>query len=203
MLTSNILKATGKFLLTSTLAAALVLTGLHQMFWRHIPLSTPAEYVYRIDGMMGSCSGVMVAPQRMLTAAHCLNLMDLKVDGKDALVLKQNSYNDLALLQVALDCPCVPLSETQFTDVTVVGFPMGLVKLIVDGTYISVLQSDNPMVLEYNGFAVYRANIEGGFSGGGVFQFKDGKWYLVGIVSAGSKTMMITPTVDMIKKILR
>ena len=195
------MKFLGLVSITSVLASAVVLTAIHQLVWRYQPLNEPTEFVYKVYGMMGSCSGVMIAPQRMLTAAHCANLMDLTVNGKPAKTLKIEPSKDLLLLEVALDCPCVPVADTEGTNVTAVGYPLGLVK----ATAVGILRgyTFDPILPEFYEFAVYQSSVEGGFSGGGVFTFRDGRWELVGIVSAGSKTLMLAPTLKMVKEFLK
>ena len=132
---------------------------------------------------MGNGSGVMIAPGRMLTAAHVAAIDEqypLLLDGKRVKVLKIDEPLDLALLEVEADCPCVPLASAmpdRDTLVAVVGFPVyreGVPQFLTEGRIMGK-DSTRPRITS----AVLAAP---GNSGGGLFVFNDDKWELVGIV---------------------
>jgi S1-C subfamily serine protease len=135
------------------------------------------------------CSGVMVAPLRLLTANHCLG-----EDGKDVLeatpqrlhtkVLRQDKVNDLVLLEVALNCPCVPVAGSPPAldqQVVAIGFPINAVvgmQIATEGRY----QGIGPVRgIEGGARLRFTAPIAPGNSGGGVFAKASGEWRLVGI----------------------
>src|SRR3990167_10317002 len=67
-----------------------------------------------IDGV-GNGSGVMIAPNRMLTAGHVAaqdsDFSPLMLGTKRVNILRVNQELDLALLEVDNGCPCVPLGR--------------------------------------------------------------------------------------------
>lgn len=136
------------------------------------------------------CSGVMVAPGYMLTAAHCAEVADILVgaDRIPAGVLKMDKDNDLALMHVERDCPCVPVAAAApeiDEEVFVVGFPQNdpvAVQVLTEGR----VQGEAGSVLSPRGRAMrITAPIWYGNSGGGVYARRLwGKFQLVGISSA-------------------
>lgn len=120
------------------------------------------------------CSGVMVAPGVLLTAAHCFSPSDTPLDE----VIKMDKDVDLMLVKAPqLDCPCAPIAKTSAVDdiVHAVGFPlMSGVQVLTSGR----IQS---LTLEKPGFMMISAPVIFGNSGGGIFN-SDGE--LVGIASS-------------------
>ena len=134
---------------------------------------------------MGNGSGVMIAPGRMLTAAHVAAIdaqYPLLLNDKRVKVLKIDEDLDIALLEVEADCPCVPLVSNvpdQDTPIAVVGFPVyrpGVPQFLTEGRIMGK-DSTRPRITS----AVLAAP---GNSGGGLFVFNNNlrQWELVGIV---------------------
>lgn len=139
------------------------------------------------DGAM--CSGVMIAPNLMLTAAHCLGAGQLFVAGSPARLIQKNDDTDAALLSVKAGCPCVEVADedAQIDEpVIAVGFPMNNVvhqQVVTEGL------SQGETLLQGQRRLVMTSQVAPGNSGGGVFalrgNYKGGqRWELVGIVSA-------------------
>lgn len=91
----------------------------------------PRTTVYALEGDEVTGSGVMIAPGKMLTAAH-VTLADktLKVwfNGKQIpmKVIKQNEDLDLALIKVDIPCPCATIAAhdpVQDQEVIAIGYP--------------------------------------------------------------------------------
>lgn len=87
------------------------------------------DAVYAVETTNGYGSGVLIAPELILTAAHVVqNANGLNIAGKAAVVLKNDPKFDLALVSVpGLTCPCIPLaSETPRVDtpIIVIGYPL-------------------------------------------------------------------------------
>jgi S1-C subfamily serine protease len=128
----------------------------------------------------GNGSGVMVAPFLMLTAAHVVG------DGKNitvgpkqypAKLVHKDEKNDIALLHVAIVCPCAPfaLPPKQDDTVLVVGFPVNHnigIQIATEGRIQGL--KENRLQLS--------AQAVGGNSGGGVFVMQGGEWRLAGIL---------------------
>lgn len=179
---SDLMGSFFKVTVTALVATALIFTGLHQFIWRNQPYTySPIRMAtYEVRGAYGACSGVLIAPKQMLTAAHCLQMGDLFVKGVKAVVVKFNPVTDVALLFVEVDCPCVPVGDTPAldTNLVAVGYPLGIgVQYLSKGTS----QGDVP---EYSHYMAMTVPLMFGNSGGGVFQFQNGKWKVVGVASA-------------------
>lgn len=58
----------------------------------------------------GECTGIVLAPNRVLTAAHCMGEA-MQADGQTAIVLKSDVFYDLAWLNVVTIRPVMPLAE--------------------------------------------------------------------------------------------
>ena len=136
--------------------------------------------VHLVNVRGGNGSGVMVAPFLMLTAAHVVG------DGKDitvgpkaypAKLVHKDEKNDIALLHVAIVCPCAPfaLPPKQDDTVLVVGFPVNHnigIQIATEGRIQGL--KENRLQLS--------AQAVGGNSGGGVFVMQGGEWRLAGIL---------------------
>lgn len=143
------------------------------------------------EGEGSVCSGVSVAPNRVLTAFHCTGdpkkqseeyPVKITVEGKPAKVIRIDEEHDLSLLEVAIDCPCAPLgSESPDLDVQViaVGWPMGIAEVVTEGRSQGFIESDKPG----KPFLLSTTSIVFGNSGGGLFTFNwlSLRWELVGI----------------------
>ena len=137
---------------------------------------------------MGNGSGVMIAPRRMLTAAHVARIDNdnapLLLNGKRVKILKMDEELDLALLEVEEDCPCVPVGkELPKPDsiAYIVGFPVyreGMPQFVTEGK-IQGFWPETRRIL---------TNILAapGNSGGGLFVYNNGTWELSGILVAVS-----------------
>ena len=150
--------------------------------------STPRLATHLIYNSSGNASGVMIAPGRMLTAKHVAVIHSdanpLYVRGKPVKrVIATSKEADLALLEVDLDCPCVPVGNLpdDDSDVLVVGFPVqdqAQMQVLTEGK----VSGYNPM----QNVLLTSAPAAPGNSGGGLFQRQYGKWKLVGILSSVS-----------------
>lgn len=132
---------------------------------------------------LGNGSGVMIAPRRMLTAAHVAAIdsqYPLLLNGKRIKVLKIDEDLDIALLEVEEDCPCVPLVSkmpAQDSQIAVVGFPVyreGVPQFLTEGRVMGK-DTTRPRITS----AVLAAP---GNSGGGLFIYNNDQWELAGIV---------------------
>ena len=143
-----------------------------------------------IDGL-GNGSGVMIAPNRMITANHVAerdsDLTPLMLGVARVKVLKTDPVNDLALLEVQANCPCVSIGNIPRVDtpVALVGFPSNntlQTQIVTLGTYQGITTIGNKVVATAPGSP--------GNSGGGLFYNKDGKWYLFGVLIEGAGTVI-------------
>lgn len=163
---------------TLTLAYGLFQTG-------RLSYDAPRSTVHRIfDASMGDDSnsggsGVMIAPRLMLTAAHvakdrALLVGDARVPAK---LLRIDEEKDLALLLVALDCPCAQLASagpTVDTRMVAIGYPMS-------GAVEAQILTEGLFQGTTGAYSVLTAPIAPGNSGGGVFSWGGVTWVLNGI----------------------
>ncbi len=130
-----------------------------------IPWEGPVQYV---------CSGEVIAPNRVLTAAHCVGTM-MQVDGVASTLIAKDDTWDLALLSVKTSKPALPLRDedvVRFEPLTAIGYAEGW-------NYLTVL-SEKPFAINIQpitempvGIFVQGGYIEG-MSGGPVVD-KDGR----------------------------
>lgn len=135
---------------------------------------------------LGHCSGTVIAPQYILTAAHCLptDSTILKVDGFVVKPVKVDRARDLMLVKgKEINCPCIPIGiqPKQGQKVYTVGFPVGIGPLVTEGLTQGV-QADVPEY-EYIGMQIVSTPATFGNSGGGTFIRAHGHWFLIGVVS--------------------
>jgi S1-C subfamily serine protease len=132
---------------------------------------------------LGNGSGVMIAPGRMLTAAHVAKINEqvpLLLNGKPIKVLKIDEDIDIALLEVDEACPCVSLTDKlpAVDQVAyIVGFPLHseeMPQYLTEGRIQGTTTKYNRTLTSVPAAP--------GNSGGGLFVYEDGKWKLAGIL---------------------
>lgn len=129
-----------------------------------------------------SCSAFQIAPNRVLTAAHCVGEKMLG-DGHGIRVLKVDKYYDLALLQSegkpSLEFRDKPVSR--FEKLTAIGYAFGWTKLSTLNVTVLIenyaVQADAPVGIIVQGGYI------GGMSGGPVV---DDAGAVVSVVQRGS-----------------
>lgn len=154
--------------------------------------------VYISVGTSGSCSGAVVAKNRVLTAAHCFPPFPgdkLIINGLTAKVLKRDVNVDLMLLEVETPDSGVPVANktpAYDTRAYTVGFPLGDQvgqRVVTDGRIMSKYPMSKPYDL--TSYMLVTAPIIYGNSGGGVYAFVEGGWRLVGVVSGMQGTAIM------------
>lgn len=141
----------------------------------------PRQAVHLVEVPGGNGSGVMIDKFLMLTAAHVIgdgNNVTVGPKKYPAKLILKDEKLDIALLHVAIDCPCTPLADIPAMDdkVVVIGFPVNQhvgMQVMTEGRVQGILE--NRMQLA--------ASVAGGNSGGGVFVVQHGEWKLAGIIS--------------------
>lgn len=175
-----------------------------------------------VDPMWGTpiehrtfCSGVAIKPDLILTAAHCdvsneVPGSKVTINGKSVSIVKKDVDKDLMLLFVpTLNSPTVPIGlyePLQDSPVVVVGYPLGLTQYVTEGRVQGFValskETEENLGHKLPTFMALSALVEGGNSGGGVFQKVDGVYTLVGITSMkGGMITLVVPT-DVIAKFL-
>lgn len=99
-----------------------------------------------IETDMGSCSGVVVAPLHVLTAAHC-DGEGMKVEGKPAIVLKKDVEKDLMLVMTLITGPSLPIASQRpdvDTKLFQIGFPHGIGEVVTEGRMQEMKVTDLP-----------------------------------------------------------
>ncbi len=158
-----------------------------------------AVWLLEIPGR-GTGSGVMIADRRMLTAAHVASIdsedSPLLVAGKRVKILKMDLEEDIALLDVDLPCPCVPIGDVPAPDTLayLVGYPaFGQVgnQVLTEGRIMgltSIVASEEVNELSRHSRIISTTPAAPGNSGGGLFVVQNGKWVLAGILVSVSGT---------------
>jgi S1-C subfamily serine protease len=157
----------------------------------HGPYAVPRAAVHQLfdKGREASgCSGVMIAPKTMLTAAHCIQSgkpWGAGVARAAVKVIAQDRDRDIALLEVGLPCPCVPVAAKDAAvdeAVVVVGYPLND---LVQTQIATEGRAQGRVEDKYLKGPRLRlsAPVAQGNSGGGVFVQRSGEWALVGITT--------------------
>ena len=161
-------------------------------------LQHPASVVDRVSASVirvtshdawgeGTCSGFVIAPQRVMTAAHCI-ADKMLADGKDAVVVKVDKHYDLALLRVdKLLKPSITLRDRpveRFEGLIAIGYGYGWTRLSVLEVQAFLINN----AVEEDGAVgiIVQGSYIGGMSGGPVV---DKSGLVVGIVQRSSTTI--------------
>ena len=150
--------------------------------YRHYVASTVHQM---IDAGM-SCSAVMIAPERAMTAAHCTGTESpaLMVNGVKYPITEAyaNPDRDLAVLIVpGAPCPCAVVgidAPLEGAWVAAVGYPHGVMRVVTYGEVQGRMVSPD----DQKEYVIATTLAAPGSSGSGLF---DADGYLIGILSGG------------------
>ena len=150
-----------------------------------------------------SCTGFQIAPDRIMTAAHCVG-EEMRADGLQVKAVVSNKYYDLAVLQgVRAPMNVRPALEfrekpvDRFEDLVAIGYGFGWNKLSVlkERVYIQNYHVDDDAAV---GMIVQGGYI-GGMSGGPVV---DQAGHVVGVVQRGNQQIGYSVGTTIIKAFL-
>jgi trypsin-like peptidase len=142
-------------------------------------IRSPVYPIYDAEESQGSA--VLVAPHRLITAAHGVSeKMSVFVNGTrvEAKLIRKHPTLDIAVVEANIECPCAAIASTMPAvdeRVVIVGFPM----FRATQTQIS---NEGKMQGMKGGELVMTGAVYFGYSGGGIF-VRRGRWELVGIVT--------------------
>lgn len=146
------------------------------------------------------CTGFVIAPARVATAAHCLGTA-LRVDGVPPVeLLATSAFYDLALLRVETTKPILPIRPTairRFERVIGLGYGYGWTRLTT--TFHRVMLVNHLIDPELPPGLVVQAGYIGGMSGGPVI---DAKGYLVGMVQRSNAQIGYGVGLDILRAFL-
>ena len=147
------------------------------------PPAAVLDSVVRITGENTEGSGVVIAPDRVITAAHVVTAMrvpmvDINGIPRPATVTAINEAKDFALLEVSTGgLEVVPLRSTpmdEYETVWAVGFPLGGDQVINEGEFEGVIE---------DGTLHTTASVDHGQSGGGLISCENGRHVLAGMTT--------------------
>jgi V8-like Glu-specific endopeptidase len=142
-----------------------------------------APTVRLLNAVNGACSAVVVAPGYALTALHCEQAFEPKVDGHPVASWRKFSAKDVALVRVpGLKCPCARVAPAAQPGerIAAIGFPFGIGLSVLYG------ESQGDVAYEDERYLHHSAPTMPGMSGGGVFVVRAGQVWLVAITSKGA-----------------
>lgn len=165
----------------------------------------PRETVVKLEQpgpMGGSGSAVVLQPGLLLTARHVADNEGLMLGSAATRIVggPKDESMDVVVLKTTVRCPCAELADSdarQDEMVTIIGWPLGVANTVVHG------EAQGVQDVPYRGTMralIVAAQTEGGFSGGGAFVKRNGRWQLVGILVAGSQTQSLIVPVSDIRK---
>jgi V8-like Glu-specific endopeptidase len=141
-------------------------------------------------GVRGSCSAVVIAPEKALTAAHCITIPEMALQYDDGQLfpvlgaLPDVLGRDLATLSVPglVGPTAVTTSYPVQTDelIYAVGYPYGIGNVLTVGQFqFRVNNADDGFQ-----YLLSTVMVGPGNSGGALFVVRDGVPYLIGIIVA-------------------
>jgi len=150
-----------------------------------------APTVRLLKGANGSCSAVAISTGVAVTALHCKEASDAKVDGHPVAKWIEFSTKDIAVVEVpGLLCPCATLGKKAPAGerVAALGFPYGVGLSMRYGWVEGDITYQDEVYLHHTAYT------DPGMSGGGVFTVRKGRVVLVAITSrsAGSSALSVT-----------
>jgi hypothetical protein len=166
------------------------------------PAALPFETQIRSDavptvrllkGANGSCSAVVIATGYAVTALHCKEAVDGKVDGHPIAKWTEFSTKDIAVVEVpGLICPCATPGKKALAGerVAALGFPYGV------GLSTRYGWTDGDITYQDEVYAHHTAFTDPGMSGGGVFTVRKGRVVLVAITSKNAGNSALSVTVE-------
>ncbi len=176
---------------------ALCGAGLASADYCEMPPARVLDSVVRISGENTEGSGVVIAPDRVITAAHVVTAIRVpmvEIDGikRPAQVSFINEAKDFALLEVSTGGRyVVPLRSRPLQPadtVWAVGFPLGGEQVVNQGEFEGVIE---------DGTLHTTASVDHGQSGGGLIACEDGRHVLAGMttgfgaISAGGEIIRL------------
>lgn len=126
--------------------------------------------VVRVMGEAGTCSGFVIQPNVVLTAAHCLEGGHLNFDGHDGKLILADQYFDLAVFSTdtgnkpALHLRDLPAVVDEPTLAT--GYPLGWTKPITTHNTVMLVNQKGPM--DHSRGTIFQGEFVHGMSGGPV-----------------------------------
>ncbi len=177
-----------------------------KQFNRHQRVLTEAAVYQMMIPGVSTCSAVLVAPDTLLTAAHCKGA-DGFIDDNGTLrriirsTILESAPDTMVVVVKGMDClpphhcvPVLPKHKIKMEDrARIVGYPYGLGVASSPAKIIEWATILVPRVTDEQGAVFLLVHslmpVHGGMSGGGVFTVQDDVVYLVGVITGGQNAM--------------
>lgn len=178
-----------------SVAGALLVFAILPLYYPAVSLESvmraeAAPTVRLMRGANGSCSAVAVAPGYVLTARHCNNMADAKIDGHPIGKVREFSQKDVMVVEVpGLKCPCAKVAvdaPAAGTPVASIGFPFAVIKIISLG-----YMQGEAFMDDGESFITHTALTGPGGSGGGTFFLVNGYPVLFALTKGGKEGVFV------------
>lgn len=146
-----------------------------------------------LKGPNGVCSAVVISTGYAVTALHCEEAGDAKVDGHPVAKWHKFSAKDIALVEVpGLLCPCATLGKQALVGerVAAVGFPYGV------GSVVTYGEAQGDVIYKDERYMHHTAYTMPAMSGGGVFAVRNRRVVLLATTSKAADTSALSVTVE-------
>jgi hypothetical protein len=139
----------------------------------------------RLESKRGLCSGTVIAPEVVLTAKHCIGADDVVIRGGVKYTIHGRTalkgVDAMVVYAAGIACPCAPIADADMkAEARALGWPRGKWG-DTKGPLVGLTPASAIFPEEEGSYLMHTVEIAPGSSGGGLWQYRDGRWVLVGV----------------------